>query len=340
MSEIHIINRRDEKVKLDLNKILNRLNNLINMEPKLNISADYITLQTVNGIVDNITTYELDELSSKICGSKITDHPDYGKLASRIEISNLHKETNDDFVQTLYNANLYKDKDNQLIKLIDTKLIIFAEYYKKEINDVINYNKDYNFDYFGILTLKKAYLMKHNNKKRNIIIERPQHLYMRVALGIHLCYINDEGKLNYPYTIEEVLNTYQLLSDGLYSHASPTLFNAGTPKPALSSCFLLNVSDDLDHIYKTLWDTAKISKWAGGIGICVTDIRSKGSLIKSTNGISEGLIPMLKVFNDSANYVSQGGGKRKGSTAVYIEPWCSDIEEFLNLKKPIGYFLI
>ena len=336
MSNIHIINRKNEKVKLDLNKILNRLTELINMEPKLSISADFITLQTVTGIVDNITTYELDELSSKICGTKITDHPDYGKLGSRIEISNLHKETSDDFVHMLYIANSYTDKTNKKIQLINNKLIKFAEYYKDEINNSINYKKDYNLNYFGLLTLKKAYLLKHINKKRNIILERPQHLYMRIALGIHLCYINDNGQLKNPYTINDVIQTYNLLSDGLYSHATPTLYNAGTCHAALSSCFLLNISDDLDNIYKTLWDTAKISKWSGGIGICVTDIRGKGSIIKGTNGISDGIIPMLKLFNDSANYISQGGGKRKGSTAVYIEPWHIDIESFLNLKKPIG----
>lgn len=331
-----VINRRGEEVDLDYNKILNRLSSLINMEPKLNISPHRITIKTIEGIYNKIHTYELDELSSKICGSLITTNPDYSKLASRIEISNLHKETSDCFLQTMYNANSYKNTIGDDIILIDPKLIKFTEYYKKEINDVIDYSKDYNFEYFGILTLKKSYLLKNINEHRNIILERPQHLYMRVALGINLCYVDDGGKLKSPYHIKEVLETYKLLSQGFYSHATPTLFNAGTNTSSLSSCFLLNVDDNLDHIYKTLWDTARISKWSGGIGICVTDVRSKGTLIKGTNGVSDGLVPMLKVFNDSACYVNQGGGKRKGSTAVYLEPWHADINEFLDLKKPIG----
>ena len=331
-----VINRRGEEVDLDYNKILNRLTNLINMEPKLNISPHRITIKTIEGIYNKIHTYELDDLSSKICGSLITTNPDYSKLASRIEISNLHKETSDCFLQTLYNANSYKNINNNDIILVNPKLIKITEYYEKEINNTIDYSRDYNFEYFGILTLKKSYLLKNINEKRNIILERPQHLYMRVALGIHLCYTDDNGKLQEPYNIDEVLNTYELLSKGLYSHATPTLFNAGTNTSSLSSCFLLNVDDNLNHIYKTLSDTAKISKWSGGIGICTTDVRAKGSLIKGTNGISDGLVPMLKVFNDSACYVNQGGGKRKGSTAVYLEPWHADINEFLDLKKPIG----
>lgn len=331
-----VINRRGEEVDLDYNKILNRLTNLINMEPKLNISPHRITIKTIEGIYNKIHTYELDELSSKICGSLITTNPDYSKLASRIEISNLHKETSECFLQTVYNANSYKNKNNEYIVLLNQKLIKFVEYYKEQINECINYSRDYNFEYFGILTLKKSYLLKNINENRNIILERPQHLYMRVAIGIHLCYTNDEGKLNDPYDIHDVLNTYDLLSQGYYSHATPTLFNAGTNTPSLSSCFLLNIDDNLNHIYKTLSDTAKISKWSGGIGICSTNIRSKGSLINGTNGVADGLVPMLKVFNDSACYVNQGGGKRKGSTAIYIEPWHSDISEFLDLKKPIG----
>lgn len=331
-----VINRKGDEVDLDYNKILNRLSNLINMEPKLNISPHRITIKTIEGIYDKIHTYELDELSSKICGSLITTHPDYSQLASRIEISNLHKETNDCFIQTLHNANSYKDSNDRQLLLVNPKLIKFAEYYKDIINNSINYLNDYKFEYFGILTLKKSYLLKHINEKRNIIIERPQHLYMRVALGIHLSYVDNNGKLCDNHSIDEVIDTYNLLSNGYYSHATPTLFNAGTLRSSLSSCFLLNIADDLENIYDILKETAMISKWSGGIGICATDVRSKGALIKGTNGISDGLVPMLKVFNDSACYVNQGGGKRKGSTAVYLEPWHADIHEFLDLKKPIG----
>lgn len=331
-----VINRKGEEVDLDYNKILNRLTNLINMEPKLNISPHFITIKTIEGIYDKIHTYELDELSSKICGSLITVNPDYSKLASRIEINNLHKETSECFIETLYNANSYFDSNNENIILIDPKLIKFAEIYKNEINSNIDYSRDYNFEYFGILTLKKAYLLKHINKNRNIIIERPQHLYMRVALGIHLCYVDNSGRLNDKYSFDEVIKTYDLLSNGYYSHATPTLFNAGTLRSSLASCFLLNMKDNLENIYDVLKETAMISKWSGGIGVCSTNVRAKGSLIKGTNGISDGLVPMLKVFNDSACYVNQGGGKRKGSTAVYLEPWHADINEFLDLKKPIG----
>jgi len=331
-----VINRKGQEIDLDYNKILNRLTSLINMKPKLNILPHRITIKTIEGIYDKIHTYELDELSSKICGSLITNNLDYSKLASRIEISRLHKETDDCFIKTIINANSYKNSNGDNILLINEKLIKFAKYYKDIINNTIDYSRDYNFEYFGILTLKKSYLLKQINPSRNIIIERPQHLYMRVALGIHLCYIDDNGKLNDDFTIEEVMNTYDLLSQGYYSHATPTLFNAGTNTSSLSSCFLLNLEDNLNHIYKTLTDTAKISKWSGGIGICSTNIRARGSLINGTNGVSDGIVPMLKVFNDSACYVNQGGGKRKGSTAVYLEPWHSDISEFLDLKKPIG----
>lgn len=330
-----VINRRGEEIDLDYNKILNRLTNLINMEPTLNISPHRITIKTIEGIYNKIHTYELDELSSKICGSLITTNPDYSKLASRIEISNLHKETSNCFLQTIYNANSYKNVNGDNILLINPKLIKFVENYKDIINSSINYIRDYNFEYFGILTLKKSYLLKNINNNRNIIIERPQHLYMRVAIGINLSYVDEDGKLYNEDDIHDIVETYNLLSLGYYTHATPTLFNAGTNTSALSSCFLLNLDDNLNHIYKTLSDTAKISKWSGGIGICSTHVRAKGSLINGTNGVSDGLIPMLKVFNDSACYVNQGG-KRKGSTAVYIEPWHLDISEFLDLKKPIG----
>jgi ribonucleoside-diphosphate reductase alpha chain len=334
--ELNVINRHGNIVPLDFNKILKRLNDLINMEPKLSIKADKVAQRTISMMVDKITTYELDMLSSKICGSLITENYDYNLLASRIVISNLHKETDDCLLTTLININKIVDENGHLINLINPKLIKFTENYYNDIHSIINYEKDFTFDYFGINTLMKSYLLKDNNKELNNIIERPQHLWMRVSIGIHLCYTNDEAYFNNDYNFNDIKNTYELLSSGYYTHATPTLFNAGTKHASLSSCYLLEVPDDLNGIYKTLSDTAKISKWSGGIGISITKVRSKGTLIKQTNGKSDGIVPMLKVYNDSALYVSQGGGKRKGSTAVYIEPWHADIEGFLDLKKPIG----
>lgn len=334
--ELNVINRHGEIVPLDFNKILKRLDGLINLKPKLNIKSGKISQKTISMMVDKITTYELDMLSSKICGSLITEHPDYNLLASRILISNLHKETSECFLTTLYNINKIVDENDYLINIINNKLILFVKHYYKEIHDIIDYNLDYTFDYFGILTLMKSYLLKDQNKEINNILERPQHLWMRVSIGIHLCYTDENGVLNDKYSFSDIKKTYELLSNGYYTHATPTLFNAGTKHASLSSCYLLEVPDDLNGIYKTLTDTAKISKWSGGIGINITKVRSKGTLIKQTNGRSDGITPMLKVYNDSAVYVSQGGGKRKGSTAVYIEPWHADIEEFLDLKKPIG----
>jgi ribonucleoside-diphosphate reductase alpha chain len=335
IEEFNVINRKGETVPLDFNRILNRLTNLKNYEPILHVNIGLIAQNTIKLMINNITTIELDNISANICASMITTHPDYGTLASRIEVSNLHKETNDNFYQTVLNCNNYFNSENENIKLIDDKVILFASNYNDEIQNILDYSKDYNFTYFGIKTLKKSYLLKHNNDKNIKIIERPQHMFLRVSIGINLNNIDDNGFTN-EKIINEIFNTYYLMSNNYYTHATPTLFNAGTPRQSLSSCFLIGIEDELEHIYKTLSDTAKISKWSGGIGIHCTQIRAKDSLIKSTNGKSEGIIPMLKVFNDSALYVSQGGGKRKGSTAVYLEPWHSDIFEFLDLKKPIG----
>jgi ribonucleoside-diphosphate reductase alpha chain len=335
IEEFNVINRKGETIPLDFNRILNRLTNLKNYEPVLHVNVGLIAQNTIKLMINNITTIELDNISANICASMITTHPDYGTLASRIEVSNLHKETNDNFYQTVLNCNNYFNSENENIKLIDDKVILFASNYNDEIQNILDYSKDYNFTYFGIKTLKKSYLLKHNNNKNIKIIERPQHMFLRVSIGINLNNIDDNGFAN-EKIINEIFNTYYLMSNNYYTHATPTLFNAGTPRQSLSSCFLIGIEDELEHIYKTLSDTAKISKWSGGIGIHCTQIRAKDSLIKSTNGKSEGIIPMLKVFNDSALYVSQGGGKRKGSTAVYLEPWHSDIFEFLDLKKPIG----
>jgi ribonucleoside-diphosphate reductase alpha chain len=336
IEEFNVINRHNEVIPLDFNRILNRLTSLKNMEPKLHVNVGLIAQNTIKLMINNITTRELDNISANICASMITVHPDYGTLASRIEISNLHKETNDNYYQMLLELNDYKNENNEPIQLVDNKLIMFAKYYSDLIQEKVNYNLDFNFTYFGIKTLKKSYLLKHNLSDNKVkILERPQHLYLRVAIGIYFNKIDDNGKTD-EYTLEDIFNTYKLLSEHYYTHATPTLFNGGTPRQSLSSCFLLEIGDNLEGIYKTLSDTAKISKWSGGIGVHCSQVRAKNSLIKSTNGRSEGIIPMLKVYNDSALYVSQGGGKRKGSTAVYLETWHADVFDFLDLKKPIG----
>ena len=335
IEEFNVINRHGLSVPLDFNRILTRLTNLKNYEPKLHVNVGLVAQNTIKLMINNITTIELDNISANICASMITVHPDYGTLASRIEVSNLHKETNENFYETLKQCNNYYNSENEQIKLVDDKLINFAEKYNNIIQSKLEYKNDYNFTYFGIKTLKKSYLLKHTNNKNIKIIERPQHMFLRVSIGINFNNIDENGYTN-EQILDDIFNTYYLMSSNYYTHATPTLFNAGTPRQSLSSCFLLSVEDSLNHIYKTLSDTAKISKWSGGIGIHCTQIRAKDSLIKSTNGKSEGIIPMLKVFNDSALYVSQGGGKRKGSTAVYLEPWHADVFEFLDLKKPIG----
>jgi ribonucleoside-diphosphate reductase alpha chain len=332
--EYHVINRNGDSVPLDFNKILLRLTKLKEIKPVLHVNIGLIAQNTIRLMANNITTIELDNISANFCASMITTHPDYGTLASRIEIDNLHRETLDDYYETVVNINNYII-DNIKNIILDEKLVKFVKNYNLDISKIINYQNDYNFTYFGIKTLKKAYLVKHIINNTNKILERPQHMWMRVSIGINLNKILEDGSTD-ENTLNDIFETYEQLSNNYYIHATPTLFNAGTKRQSLSSCFLLNVDDDLEGIYKTLSDTAKISKWSGGIGIHVSQVRSKDSIIHSTNGKSEGIVPMLKVFNDSALYVSQGGGKRRGSTSVYLEPWHADIEGFLDLKKPIG----
>jgi ribonucleoside-diphosphate reductase alpha chain len=334
IEEFYVINRKGESVQLDFNKILLRLTKLKEFKPVLHVNVGLIAQNTIKLMANHITTIELDNISANFCASMMTTHPDYGVLASRIEVSNLHKETSADYYKTVLDINNYII-NGENVEILDTKLVAFVKYYNSEINRIIDYKKDYDFSYFGIKTLMKAYLLKHIEGKHNKILERPQQMFLRVAIGINLNNINEDGTTS-KETLNEIFETYEVLSQQLYTHATPTLFNAGTKRQSLSSCFLLEVPDNLEGIYKTLADTSRISKWSGGIGIEVTQVRAKDSIIKSTNGKSEGIIPMLKVYNDSALYVSQGGGRRKGSTAVYIQPWHADIEGFLDLKKPIG----
>ena len=281
-----------------------------------------VAMRVIEGLYDGVTTSELDNLAAETAATMTTAHPDYAKLAARIAVSNLHKNTKKSFSETMddlyYYVNPRTDKKAPL--LADDVYKIIKDNAEK-LDSTIIYNRDFNYDYFGFKTLERSYLLKLNGQ----IAERPQHMLMRVSIGIHK---ND---------IDEAIATYELMSKKYFTHATPTLFNAGTPKPQMSSCFLLQMQDDsIGGIYDTLKQTAKISQSAGGIGLSIHNVRATGSYIRGTNGTSNGIVPMLKVFNDTARYVDQGGGKRKGSFAMYLEPWHADIFDFLDLKKNHG----
>jgi len=281
-----------------------------------------VTQKVISGVYSGVTTRELDELTAQTAAHMVTQHPDYGLLAARITVSNLHKQTKKVFsevVSDLYNyVNPKTGKHGPLIHADVYRIIMENE---DRINSSIVYDRDYNYDYFGIKTLQRAYLLKINGE----IAECPQHMLMRVSIGIH------------KEDLDAALETYDKMSQKIFTHASPTMFNAGTPRPQLSSCFLLTMQDDsIEGIYGTLTQCAQISKNAGGIGVAVSNIRGFGSYIRGTNGTSNGIVPMLRVFNNTARYVDQGGGKRKGSFAMYLEPWHCDVFEFLELKKNHG----
>jgi ribonucleoside-diphosphate reductase alpha chain len=281
-----------------------------------------VAKKVIEGLFDGVTTSELDNLAAETAASLTTKHPDYALLASRIAVSNLHKNTTKSFSETMKRMYEYVDKKtgkNAALLADDVYQIIRDN--AELLDSSIIYDRDFGFDYFGFKTLEKSYLLKIDGK----IAERPQHLFMRVSIGIH------------KEDVESAIKTYHLMSERWFTHATPTLFNAGTPKPQMSSCFLLTMKDDsIEGIYDTLKQTAKISQSAGGIGLSIHNVRATGSYISGTNGTSNGIIPMLKVFNDTARYVDQGGGKRKGAFAIYLEPWHADIFEFLDLRKNHG----
>jgi ribonucleoside-diphosphate reductase alpha chain len=281
-----------------------------------------ISKKVIDGIYDGVTTVELDNLAAETAASMTTKHPDYAILAARIAISNLHKVTSKSFSNTMKRLYTYLDpKTGENASLISKEVYEAVRNNAALLDSSILYDRDFYYDYFGFKTLERSYLLKLDGK----VVERPQHMLMRVAIGIHS---ND---------IDAAIETYHLLSEKWFTHATPTLFNAGTPKAQLSSCFLLTMKNDsIEGIYDTLKQCAKISQSAGGIGLSIHDIRATGSYIKGTNGTSNGIIPMLKVFNDTARYVDQGGGKRKGAFAIYLEPWHADVFEFLDLKKNHG----
>lgn len=312
-----VVKRNGESEEVSFDKVLNRLRNL---SKDISIDITEIAQKVCSRIYDGVKTAELDELAAYLCSSMSIENPEYGILASRIIISNHHKNTSPSFsetINTLYNS---KDVHNNKSSTVSEEVYNIVSKYTEKLNSYIDYSRDYLFDYFGFKTLERSYLIKVNKKT----IERPQHMWMRVSIGIH----GDD--------IKEVLQTYDLMSKKYFTHATPTLFNAGTNKPQLSSCFLSSMNDDsVSGIFESLKEMALISKYAGGIGIHIHQIRGKGSHIRGTNGISNGIIPMLRVFNNTARYIDQAG-KRQGSIAVYLEPWHTDVEAFLELKKNQG----
>ena len=309
-----------ESVKFD--KITARIEKLCyGLDPKF-VNPVEVAMKVINGLYDGVSTQELDNLAAEIAASMTTKHPDFAKLAARIAVSNLHKLTSKSFSNTMKRLYTYVDpKTGQNAPLISKETWKIIKEHAAALDEAILYDRDFSYDYFGFKTLERSYLMKIDGKTT----ERPQHMLMRVAVGIH-------GE-----DIAGAIETYNLLSEKWFTHATPTLFNAGTPKPQLSSCFLLTMKDDsIDGIYDTLKQCAKISQSAGGIGLSIHHIRAKGSYIKGTGGTSNGIVPMLRNFDMTARYVDQGGGKRKGSFAVYLEPWHADIFDFLDLKKNHG----
>ena len=322
MLGLQVVKRNGEKEDVRFDAIQEKLTVLSEGLNTKWVDPGMVTKLVIEGLYDGVTTSELDELSAETAASLASHHPDYSKLAARICVDNLHRYTKGVFSEVIADLRNYVDSESgKHAPLISQEVHDIVMANKDQLDNYMDYQRDHNYDYFGFKTLERSYLLRLDGE----VAERPQHMLMRVAIGIH----HDD--------IEKALTTYDLMSEGWFTHATPTLFNSGTPKPQMSSCFLLTMKDDsLDGIYDTLKQCALISKSAGGIGLSIHQIRSKGSYIKGTNGYSNGLVPMLRVFNDTARYVDQGGGKRKGSIAIYLEPWHPDIFEFLDLRKNHG----
>jgi len=317
-----VIKRDGHRESVKFDKITARIEKLCYGLDQRYVNPVEVAMKVINGLYDGVTTQELDNLAAEIAATLTTKHPDFAKLAARIAVSNLHKVTSKSFSNTMKRLYTYVDpKTGENAPLVSKETWRIVQANAAELDEAIIYDRDFGYDYFGFKTLEKSYLMKIDGKT----IERPQHLIMRVAVGIH-------GE-----DIPAAIETYHLMSEKWFTHATPTLFNAGTPKPQLSSCFLLTMKDDsIDGIYDTLKQCAKISQSAGGIGLSIHNIRAKGSYIKGTGGTSNGIVPMLRNFDMTARYVDQGGGKRKGSFAIYLEPWHADVFDFLDLKKNHG----
>lgn len=318
---MYVVKRDGRKEAVKFDKITARIVKMCyGLDPL--VSPEAVAMKVIEGLFDGVTTTQLDNLAAEVAAAKTIDHPDYALLASRIAVSNLHKETKKTFSDVMTDLYTYIDPktgENAALLADDVYQIIMDN--KDRIDSSIIYDRDFRYDYFGFKTLTRSYLLKLNNA----IAERPQQMLMRVSIGIHK---ND---------IDSAIKTYNLMSEGWFTHATPTLFNSGTPKPQMSSCFLLTMKEDsIEGIYDTLSSCAKISQSAGGIGLAMHNIRATGAYIKGTNGTSNGIVPMLRVFNDTARYVDQGGGKRKGSFAMYLEPWHADVFDFLDLKKNHG----
>ena len=320
--EMRVMKRDGKFEDISFDKILNRVKNLgNNMEPKLKLNYSQFVMDVIEQLYPDISTTKIDELTAEQCASMCTKHPDYGSLASRIIVSNNHKNTLASFSETMELLYEFKDIHDKHIPIIDANVWSIIKKNKDFFDNLVDYNRDFEIDYFGFKTLERAYLMRVDKK----VVERPQHMWLRVSIGIHF----DD--------LDAVKETYDLMSQKYFTHATPTLYNAGTPRPQLSSCYLLSMEDDsIEGIYNTLKECANISKWAGGIGLHIHNVRATGTHIRGTNGTSNGIVPMLQVFNKTARYVDQGGGKRNGSFAIYMEPWHSDIEDFLDLKKNHG----
>ena len=318
---MYVVKRDGRREQVQFDKITARVKKLCYSLHE-NVDPVSVAMRVIEGVYDGVTTSELDNLAAEVAATNAVNHPDYAQLASRIAVSNLHKTTKKSFTEVMRDLHTYKDPvtgENASLVADDVMEIIEAN--SEELDSAIIYDRDFSYDYFGFKTLERSYLLKLDGE----VAERPQQMLMRVSVGIH----KDD--------IESAIKTYNLMSEGWFTHATPTLFNAGTPKPQMSSCFLLTMQEDsISGIYDTLKQCAKISQNAGGIGLAIHDIRATGSYIRGTNGTSNGIVPMLRVFNDTARYVDQGGGKRKGSFAVYIEPWHADVFDFLDLKKNHG----
>jgi ribonucleoside-diphosphate reductase alpha chain len=318
---MYVVKRDGRKEAVKFDKITARVIKMCyGLDPM--VSPEAVAMKVIEGLYDGVSTTDLDNLAAEVAAAKTTEHPDYALLASRIAVSNLHKETKKTFSDVMTDLYEYIDpKTGQSAALLSEEVYQIVVNNREALDSSIIYDRDFRYDYFGFKTLTRSYLMKLEGK----IAERPQHMLMRVSLGIH------------KEDIKSAIATYNLMSEGWFTHATPTLFNSGTPKPQMSSCFLLTMKEDsIPGIYDTLKSCAQISQSAGGIGLSIHNIRATGSYIKGTNGTSNGIVPMLRVFNDTARYVDQGGGKRKGSFAIYLEPWHADVFDFLDLKKNHG----
>ena len=319
---MQVVNRKGEREDVRFDAIHEKLQKLSHGLDETWVDPGHVTKLTIEGLYDGVTTRELDQLAAETSASLASHHPDYSRLAARICVDDLHRSTKDVFTDVITDLREYIDPESKKhAPLISEEVYEIIMANADRLNSHIDYSRDHNYDYFGFKTIERSYLLKLDGQ----VVERPQHMLLRVAVGIHYG------------DIDKALRTYDLMSQGYFTHATPTLFNSGTPMPQMSSCFLLTMQDDsLDGIYDTLKQCALISKSAGGIGLSIHHVRSKGSYIKGTNGTSNGIVPMLRVFNDTARYVDQGGGKRKGSIAIYLEPWHPDVLQFLDLKKNHG----